>query len=151
MGGSKVDGRVAASGKRRWIWRLLPFAAAVLGGAALLLPSGATGLSATCAIISNFGLQVTITGPGTVTVSRDVGSGVLAGPAIRVNGTACGTTTTVDKILVNGDSAAQSVVFDLTNGRFEPGRSTETGTREIETEISGIEGLSVIGSSTADT
>ena len=82
-----------------------------------------------CSITSHV---ATVDQNGSVTVAR-------SGQNITVNGTSCGTVTTIDTVNVNlGGSGDAGITFDLSNGQFAPGFTTESvdpASSEIEFDV----------------
>ncbi len=143
-GGTKTHVRVGR------IFKVAPLVVAGLAGAAMLvMPSVKS--TTTCVVISNVGIEVTATGPGTITISRDAG---LLGAPIRVNGTPCGTLATVDTVSVRATGGIHQLIIDQTNGGFVPGLTPETtGTSEIEFDVDlgdADDSVTLVGGSAAD-
>ncbi len=97
-----------------------------------------------------------VAGTATVTMaSGDTATLAVSGTDITMNGANCGTTDTVDSIVVNGSSGTQTVNLSLAGGPFAPGATPEaTGTSEIEITLSmgsGTDVLNITGSPDADT
>ncbi len=95
-------------------------------------------------------LNVTIAAGGTATLD-------VAGDRIRVDGAPCpGTTTTIDRIYVNGAlGSAETLVVDLRGGAFAPGKTDESVVIEegefYTTPTSEIETFLVLGRDAGDT
>ena len=94
-------------------------------GAALITMGGlASGSTAHAVVSCSFaGTTATVT----ANANNDVPVIKRSGTAIQVNGTNCGaaTTTTTDKIQVNGAAGNQNVTIDLAGGAIGPGKTSE--------------------------
>ena len=85
-------------------------------------------------------LGITSTTEGQIYVSRDAPN-ALGDAAVRVNGMACGTVRTIDRIDITGSPFAEELVVDMTNGRFAPGLTSEGSAATSEIEFTGDLGV----------
>ncbi|MGH2661904.1 MAG: calcium-binding protein [Actinomycetota bacterium] len=124
-----------------------PMAASAVVFLAILLLPGTAAAAVSCSV------SVTT---ATVTMgSGDTANLAVSGASITVNGTPCGTTSTVDTIVVNGVGGNEVVNVSLAGGPFAPGATPEpTGVSEIEISASlrgGSDSLVITGGAGVDT
>jgi Ca2+-binding RTX toxin-like protein len=136
----------------------------VVAACALLFASAAVGVarasaSSVCARTgaTQSTLQVSVGLGQSVSIARDAGGNFVVTASDGIADPSCGgaTMTNIDTVAVTDDpSGSESVLLDMANGRFEPGKTHEsTGVSEIEftVALSGSgDGLTVAGTGSGD-
>jgi Ca2+-binding RTX toxin-like protein len=107
---------------------------------------GLTDLSSQCTFTASSGLMTLAMVGDEVALVNKLSSG-----AIGINGFACGaaTATAVKKLVVTGDSGAQTLILDYLGGVFAPGTATGVG---VDVDLgTGTDALKFRGTKLADT